>query len=256
MSARIAQRSVFEQLAAPRGGMRHLLPAVVNWTLIVYALVLCVVVWGFAVQRIESDYRTTLQTERGHLVSVSATLEAQVEAMLGDGVGAALAAANELEHRSDLADAGDTAYSDTLAHMLTGGAYVRSLFLVNAHRFVRVGRTSAPESRTTAPEWLLPALSLDSDLAWVGAPIFDPEKPSEKVIPIARRVVRGNLRGTWAGALIAFSPLNGVYQQSESGSGVGLYAKDGTALLLVPESLLGAAAGTHIADSEIYKRVT
>jgi PAS domain S-box-containing protein len=256
MSARIAQRSVFEQLAAPRGGMRHLLPAVVNWTLIVYALVLCVVVWGFAVQRIESDYRTTLQTERGHLVSVSATLEAQVEAMLGDGVGAALAAANELEHRSDLADAGDTAYSDTLAHMLTGGAYVRSLFLVNAHRFVRVGRTSAAESRTTAPEWFLPALSLDSDLAWVGAPIFDPEKPSEKVIPIARRVVRGNLRGTWAGALIAFSPLNGVYQQSESGSGVGLYAKDGTALLLVPESLMGAAEGKNIAGSEIYRRVT
>ncbi|HXC11186.1 MAG TPA: histidine kinase [Steroidobacteraceae bacterium] len=256
MSARIAQRSVFEQLAAPRGGMRRLLPAVVNWTLIVYAIVLCAVVWGFAVQRIESDYRTTLQMEREHLVSVSGTLEAQVEAMLGDGVGAALAAANELGYRSDLADAGDAAYSDTLAHMLTGGTYVRSLFLVDVHRFVRVGRTSAPETRTTAPEWLMPALSVESDVAWVGAPIFDPEKPSERVIPIARRVVRGKLRGAWAGALIAFSPLNGVYQQSESGSGVGLFAKDGTALLLVPESQMGAAEGKNIADSEIYKRVT
>jgi hypothetical protein len=41
MSARIAQRSVFEQLAAPGGGMRSLLPAVVNWTLIAFAFLLC-----------------------------------------------------------------------------------------------------------------------------------------------------------------------------------------------------------------------
>ena len=251
MSARIAQRSVFEQLAAPRGGMRHLLPVVVNWTLIVYALVLCAVVWGFAVQRIESDYRTTLQTERGHLVSVSGTLEAQVEAMLGDGVGAALAAANELEYRGDT---GDALYSDTLAHMLTGGPYVRSLFLANAGRFVRVGRSTAPDNRTTAPAWMLPALSLESDDAWVGAPIFDPEKPSDQVIPIARRVVHGKLKGTWAGALIAFGTLDEVYGQTESGSGVGLFSKDGTALLLIPAAELREAEGINVAASDLFRR--
>src|SRR5580700_12077431 len=141
MSARITQRSVLGQLVLPKGGMRRLLPAVVNWTLVVYALVLCAVIWGFAVQRIESDYRSTLQSEREHLVSVSGTLQAQVEAMLGDGVGAALAAANELEDRRDLATASRAQYADTLTHMLTGGPYVRSLFLANAQQFVRVGRS-------------------------------------------------------------------------------------------------------------------
>ncbi len=255
MSARIAQRSVLDQLAALRGGMRRLLlPAVVNWTPTAYAVVLCVVIWGFAVQRIESDYRTTLSTEREHLSSVSGTLEAQVEAMLGDGVGAALAAANELEYRSDLAGAGDAVYADTLAHMLTGGPYVRSLFLANAHRFVRVSRASAAETAATAPAWLPAALRVRSADTWVGAPIFDPEKPSERVIPIARRIVRGRLRDTWAGALIAFGSLNDVYRQAESGSGVGLFTADGTALLLVSEPQMGAAEGGNIADSELFKR--
>jgi PAS domain S-box-containing protein len=253
MSARIAQRSVFEQLAAPRGGMRGLLPAVVNWTLIVYALVLCALVWGFAVQRIQSDYRSTLQSERDHLGSVSGTLQAQVEAMLGDGVGAALAAANELEGRGD---AGDALYSNTLAHMLTGGPYVRSLFLANAQRFVRVGRSAIPDSRTTAPAWMLPALGLDSDDAWVGAPIFDPEKPSDQVIPIARRVVHGKLKGTWAGALIAFGTLDEVYVQTESGSGVGLFSQDGTALLLTPAAKMREAEGINVAGSDLFRRVT
>src|SRR6267378_2166266 len=128
-------------LAARSGLMQLLLPAAVNWTLIAYALVLLAGIWSFAAQRIESDYRSTLETEREHLRSVSGTLEAQVEAMLGDGVGAALAAANELENRGDLAAAGNPQLADTLAHMLTGGPYVRSLFLADAQRFVRVGRT-------------------------------------------------------------------------------------------------------------------
>jgi len=231
--------------------MRRLLPVVVNWTLIVYALVLCAVVWGFAVQRIESDYRATLQSERDHLGSVSGTLQAQVEAMLGDGVGAALAAANELEYRGDT---GDALYSDTLAHMLTGGPYVRSLFLANAGRFVRVGRSATPDNRTTAPTWMLPALSLESDDAWVGAPIFDPEKPSDQVIPIARRVVHGKLKGSWAGALIAFGTLDEVYGQTESGSGAGLFSKDGTALLLIPAAELREAEGINVAASDLFRR--
>lgn len=91
--------------------------------------------------------------------------------MLGDGVGAALAAANELGNRSDLAHASDAQFSDTLAHMLTGGSYVRSLFLANTKRFVRVGRSGPPDTGPAPPAWLAPAFMLDSDNAWVGGPI-------------------------------------------------------------------------------------
>ena len=233
--------------------MQLLPPAAANWTLIVYAMVLLAGIWAFAVQRIESDYRSTLETEREHLRSVSATLEAQVEAMLVDGVGAALAAANELENRSDLATASDTQLLETLTHMLTGGQYVRSLFLGNAQRFVRVGRTGT-DSRTAPPTWLLPALKLKTDDAWVGGPMPDPDNPAERVIPVARRFGHGRLQSTWVGALIAFGRLEGVYEQSESASGVGLFASDGTALLLTPAAELRGAEGTNVGNSELFQR--
>jgi PAS domain S-box-containing protein len=254
MSARIARRSLLHQLASDPGGMRRLLPAAINWTLLAYALVLCVVVWGFAWQRVQSDFRSTLETEREHLRSVSGTLQAQVEAMLGDGVGAALAAANELEYRGGPA-AGDAEFSETLGHMLTGGPYVRSLFLAGPRRFVRVGRSTPAEHQTAPPAWLAPAMSLEAD-AWVGGPIPDPENPNGRVVPIARRVIHGRLRDTWAGALIEFDSLQDVYQQSESGSGVGLFAMDGTALLLVPRARMGAFEGRKIGASELFKQST
>ncbi len=235
--------------------MRRLLPAAVNWTLIAYSIVLCAGIWIFAVERIREDYRSTLDMEREHLRSVSGTLQAQVAAMLGDGVGAALAAANELENRGDLARSSDVQFADTLAHMLTGGPYVCSLFLVNAQRFVRVGRSGPADSRTVAPPWLAPVLSLNSGDAWVGGPIPDPTNPRERVIPIARRVGPGPLQNTWAGALIDFRSLEGVYEQSEPGSGVALLAADGTALLIIfPDEQIRSAEGRNFRASEMFQR--
>jgi PAS domain S-box-containing protein len=231
-----------------------LLPPAVNWTLFAYALVLCVGIWGLAFQRIESDYAATLLAEREHLRSVSGTLKAQVEAMIADGVGAALAAVNELEYRQDGGAAG-TQTADTLSHMLTGGSYVRALFLANSQRFVRVGRTAVPTSQAGFPVWLQSISSRKSDDAWVGVPMPDPENPAERVVPVARRVLHGKLRDTWAGALIAFSRLERVYKQPESASGVGLVGNDGTALLLLlPDRFVRAAEGTNIANSEMFKR--
>jgi len=247
-------RSGLGQPAARSGLTRRLLPAAVNWALIAYALVLLAGIWSFAVERIESDYRSTLEAERAHLSSVSGTLEAQVEAMLGDGVGAALAAANELENRGDAAATSDTHLADTLTHMLTGGPYVRSLFLAGTQRFVRVGRAGPPDTRSAPPAWLLPALNLETEVAWAGGPMPDPDNPAERVVPVARRVGHGRLQNIWAGALIAFGRLESVYEQTESASGVGLFARDGTALLLTPAAELRAAEGTNISNSELFQR--
>jgi hypothetical protein len=139
--------------------------------------------------------------------------------------------------------------------MLTGGAYVRSLFLVNGHRFVRVGRSGVPENGARPPAWLQPALTHGSEDAWVGRPIPDPENPLEQVVPVARHIGRGALANTWAGALIAFRRLEPVYQQTESASGVGLIANDGTALLLgMPEARVRDAVGRNISQSELFQR--
>ena len=100
MVSQSVQRSVLDQLAVRADSMRRLLPAAVNWTLIAYAVVLCVGVWTLAIQHIQSDYHSTMEMERDHLRSVSATLQAQVEAMLGDGaVCGQLGSRHELEDR-------------------------------------------------------------------------------------------------------------------------------------------------------------
>jgi PAS domain S-box-containing protein len=246
-------RSLLGHLGERGGLMRRLVPAAHYWTLIAYALVLCAGIWSFAIQRIQSDYRSTLQMEREHLRSVSGALEAQVEAMLGNGVGAALAAANELVDRGDFASSSDAQISDTLAHMFTGGPYVRSLFLADAHHFVRAGRAATRDIQTAPPPWLLPALALETEDTWVGGPIPDPDNSAGRVIPIARRFGQGTLKNAWAGALIEFRRLEGVYAQAESASGVGLFTSDGTALLLAtPE--VRAAEGSNIAGSELFQR--
>lgn len=238
-----------------RAWLRRRLSASVDWVLIVYAVILCAGIWGLAAQSIQRDYRSTAQLEREHLRSVSGTLQAQVEAMLGDGVGASLAAANELENRHDVA-ANNAQYLQTLADMLTGGDYVRSLFLVNAQGYVRVGRFETSDRATAAPAWLLPALTVGSD-AWVGGPIPDPDNPGEPVVPIARRVLHGTLQGTWAGALIAFRRLESIYRQTESGSGVELFADDGTALLLVlPEMQTRASEGGNFSQFDLFQRAS
>jgi PAS domain S-box-containing protein len=249
------RRSGLDQFAARRGLMQWLLPAAVNWTLIAYALVVCVGIWSVAGQYIQSDYRSTLETEREHLRSVSGTLQAQVEAMLGNGVGAALAAANDLADRGDFATASDAQISDTLAHMLTGGPYVRSLFLANAQHFVRAGRAGTHDIRTAPPAWLLPALTLKTEDAWVGGPIPDPDNSADRVIPIARRFGQGKLKNAWAGALIAFSSLEGVYEQTESKSGVGIAASDGTILLLTPVKRMRRIEDRNIGSSALFQEL-
>src|SRR6185503_767076 len=89
---------------------------------------------------IRSDYERTLEGARDQLRVVAAGLEAQIGAMLNDGIGAAAAAAAELEASGGIANAPDAQVSATLGRMLTGGDYVRSLFIGSSARFARAGR--------------------------------------------------------------------------------------------------------------------
>jgi hypothetical protein len=49
----------------------------------------------------------------------------------------------------------------------------------DAARDVRLD--APPENRTAPPSWLRPALDVESDDAWVGDPIPDPDSPGELV---------------------------------------------------------------------------
>src|SRR3954447_24974980 len=85
--------------------------------------------WAYAAVSIRTDHRHTLEEERGELRTVTAGLEMQVESMLNDGIGAALAGANVVEQSGELGDLKSARTAEMLADMLTGGDYVRSLFI-------------------------------------------------------------------------------------------------------------------------------
>ena len=134
--------------------------------------------------------------------------------------------------------------------MLTGGPYVRGLFLGDATRFELLARGGRPESLTELPPWLRPALSAGAVASWVGSPIADPDRPGGHLVPVAQRV--GHL---WAGALFAFDTLAPIYTPTGEDSGTGLFRADSTVLELFPESRYAALRGKNFASSEGLRRV-
>ena len=246
-------------------GLAHfLLPPSLSWMLFVYAAVALASGWIYSALRIHSDREQTLATERMRLRSVDAALATGVLAMINDGVGAAVAGASVVA-----ADPG------ALSKMLSADPYVRSIFIAEAQRFVRAGRSSAGEVSGAPPAWFT-ALETSSGLddTWVGKPIDDPERQSHHVIPVARRTLTPNGRSIWAGALFDFHEFDILHTRvAGDGSRMGLIATDGTVLLLVPHSgrnvgtgviappaargsgaaALGPAVGSNISESALFK---
>ena len=140
--------------------------------------------------------------KRNRLRGVGATLRSATLAMLNDGVGAAVAGANELQSVGGIARASSAELSSTLQKQLTGGEYVRFLFLADNGRFALASRERASDSRTP-PDWLTTNRAGSSN-SWVGKPMVDPERPGELVIPVAQRVASGASSTAWAGSLIQF----------------------------------------------------
>jgi hypothetical protein len=81
--------------------------------------------WAFVVSRIHADCEQTLMAERNRLRAVATALQDGMSAMLNDGVGAAVASANELQAGAGLINASREDIVSTLQKQLTGGAYVR-----------------------------------------------------------------------------------------------------------------------------------
>jgi hypothetical protein len=93
--------------------------------------------WAYVASRIHADYVQTLEAERNSLRGVGATLRSATLAMRDDGVGAAVAGANELQSVGGIARASSAELSSTLQKQLTGGDYVRFLFLADNGRFAQ-----------------------------------------------------------------------------------------------------------------------
>jgi len=250
-----ADGSTGSRKAGSGGGLTpRLLPTIAGPVLIGYAALLLAGIWSYATLRIQSAYRSTIVEEGNDLRNVAAELAPRIDAMLNDGVGAAVAAANEISAHGGVQQVSDAQLSQTLANMLTGGAYVRSVFIATPGRFMRVGREGSPESASTPPAWLWPAFSRRTSESWVGAPIPDPEHPRESATPVAR-LVRHYNGDSWAGALIAFDRLDRLYRQVESDvSAIAMVSADGTILLRVPVLPDRDLRGLHVEQTDLFRK--
>ena len=208
--------------------------------------------WGYAALSIWSDHQRTLEDERGHLRTVAAGLEMQVESMLNDGMGAALAGANVILAPGGPSDPTNAASADTLARMITGGEYVRSLFLASPTSFTRVARGNV-RVHGQPPAWLtVLTRSASSADALVGAQMIDPDRPEHRVIPVVRRL---GTQDIWVGALFDFHEVNDLYRRSIAASGaLLLLAQDGSTLMRVPNQPFVNFISATIAASGVFPR--
>ena len=241
--------------AVPTGPVLRLSRAAANKAFIVYAVLLLVGGWSYAVLSIQTDYHRTLEETRNQLRTVAAGFEAQVDAMLNDGIGAAFAAAKQLEASGSLSAASDTEASATLARMLTGGEYVRSLFIGSSTWFARAGREGHLEQGAPPPWFNALTDPEPGGDAVAGSLVADPDRPPHRVIPIARRVGTVHYRDVWVGGLFDFHELNDLYRKSIGpASALLLLSLDGNILVRVPNLPGVDASKTPIGNTDLFRR--
>ena len=232
---------------APR--LRH---SSVNPWVVAGAAALIVTGWGYAALSIWSDYHHTLEDARTQLRTVVAGLEMQVESMLNDGIGAAFAGANVIAASGDVPDLSSPRTAGMLADMLTGGDYVRSLFIASPTSFVRVGRENV-RLRGASPDWLTALIGRPGAAdAMVGLRMVDPERSQHYVVPVVRRA---RAQGLWVGGLFDFHEVNDLYRRSIAASGaLLLLGEDGSTLVRVPNRAAVGTISGKIAESGVFAR--
>ncbi|HEV7136301.1 MAG TPA: histidine kinase [Steroidobacteraceae bacterium] len=223
-----------------------------SWVLLAYAVVAVVAGSAFAALRIHSDYLQVMQDERDGLRSVTAALTSAAQTMLDHGLGAALAAASEVRSAGGLDSLSRQALDLALQRQLTGGAYVRFLFLEDSGRFVLASRTRVLAG-ASAPAYL--AGTAAAREVWVGQPLQDPEDPGQWVVPIARRAQTGPAASGWVGALISFGELEPLARRfGDRVHELSLIGLDGTILADVQDHKLNQYAGQSISRHELFRR--
>jgi PAS domain S-box-containing protein len=223
-------------------------PLALSWVLLAYAAVAVAAGSAFAALRIHDDYLQVMQDERDSLRGVTAALTSAAQAMLDHGLGAALAGASAVRAAGGLDRLPLRALGSALQRQLTGGSYLRFIFLEDGGRFVLAGRTRVLDG-TNAPDYLA-GMTGASDI-WVGVPTHDPDNPAGWVVPIARRAQTGPSSSGWAGALISFAGLEQLRQRfGNVVSEQGLIRFDGTVLA----SQRDLHTGRNVAQNALFRR--
>jgi signal transduction histidine kinase len=206
----------------------------VKRAVIAQGIVILALIWSYTAWRLNDDREQTLEAARQNLRSSAGALHAQVLAILNDGLGAARAGANEAVAQGGMAHLSDAQLSDLLKRHLTGGEYVRVLFVSTPNRFVAVARNRPPIVEDHPPEWLQRAFAIAGDRYDAGI-VHHPGTPSDPLVPVAVRIGANGDEQLWAGALISMHWFDTLYRTMAIEDGMlALVSGTGEPLLRVP----------------------
>src|SRR5215472_6488985 len=219
------------------GDASLLLPSSLSWTLLLYAALVLATGWAYSAQRIRTDREQTYQSESNRLRAVAVALEQSAFAMISDGVGSAVTRAKEVQGLGGLQGVAERDLSPALGEAMSGGQYVRSIFVADAARFARAGRGGSFDVSRAPPPWFDAISSHASEDVWIGAPIPDPDRPpgdssAGLLVPIARHVPSATNPSLWAGGLFDFGAFESLRTQLGGPGGViFMVGRDGTLLV-------------------------
>lgn len=213
-----------------------------NVSTVLYALVLVVGGWTYIAWLLDQDHDTALDSSHRRVGQFARGLGLQVEAMASDGLGAATVGAALMANEPG----GGAA---ALGSSLTGGGYVRALFVVDEAGLTLAQRPD--EDLAGITEGFRQLLRETPAAAWAGAMV---ESPSGAMFPVARRATIGN-REVWVGAWLGTRDFAEVYADfRQPHSYVALTTLDGAILGRFPPNG-DARINVDFGNAEVYARL-
>jgi PAS domain S-box-containing protein len=242
------------------GDASLLLPSSLGWTLLLYAALVLATGWAYSVQRIRTDRDQTYQSESNRLRAVAVALEQSAFAMISDGVGSAVTRARGVEALGGLKGVAERDLSPALGEAMSGGLYVRSVFVADAARFARAGRAGSFDVSRAPPPWFNAIASHGSEDVWIGPPIPDPDRPpsgssEDLLVPIARHVTSATNPSLWAGGLFDFSGFESLRTQLGGPGGIiFVVSRDGTLLAIMEDKPGHGVVGRNYSSTASFQQ--
>jgi signal transduction histidine kinase len=240
-----------------RDGDKHpdtTLPSFVKRAVVAQAIVIIVLVWGYATWRIRSDEAEVMDNARHELGAVAAGMYVHMQAVLNDSLGAARAAANSIISRGGLDTIKPTQATELLSRELSSGDYVRALFFASDGRYLSVSRDEHVQSLDTWPQWFDLTRQRQRNV-YVGPRIVDPTESSQHAIPIAVRIAQPDGETVWAGALLGVEALDQLYESMAIRDGsLSLISTHGDLLLRVPRAPGGEERTINVGKTQLFRK--
>ena len=230
------------------------LPSFVKRAVVAQAIVIIVLVWGYATWRIRSDEAEVMDNARHELGAVAAGMYVHMQAVLNDSLGAARAAANTIVSRGGLDAINPAQATELLSRELSSGDYVRALFVASEGRYLAVARDDQVQSLDTWPQWFDLGKQRQRNV-YVGQRIVDPSESSQHAIPIAVRIAQPDGKSVWAGALLGVEALDQLYESMAIRDGsLSLLSTHGDLLLRVPRAPGGDERTINVGKTQLFRK--